>query len=186
MSRFRNTKELPTDENAELLAKFNKQDFFEYVEGYVINSLQKDGLFEPGKTEWFIVDYFNRFIFEGSTFHYVPEFAEAIVEFWKKHRAKIVSFTNSSFNDLMFPDEDKIKYLILVNPKFSSPNSTPLLDALLKAQEALNPKDDWHFDDEIGLTFSVHELKDQEAHKIQGGGLRDRIKRRLSGEFSRK
>lgn len=105
MKSARKSKEQLTG-NERFLEKFDKDHFFKYVEGYVLRSLSERGTFEPGKTEWFIVDYFDRYIFEWKTFQYVPEFAEAIFEFLHKHQDKLVSFvtSDSRMKEAMFPE----------------------------------------------------------------------------------
>lgn len=120
-----------------LPVNFDKANFFAYVEGYVINSLARDGMFEPGKIEWFIVDYFERFVFQGKEFHYMPEFDEVIFELLHKHRDKLVSFINteSPIKDAMFPDEAKMKYLTLVDPRFGT-SKRGLLRSLLDIEVA--------------------------------------------------
>lgn len=114
------------------LNRFDKSHFFQYIEGYVLGSLSKSGKFEPGKVEWFIVDYFERHVFMGAEFCYIPEFAEAIFELLHRHQDKLVSFvtTKSRLKNAMFSEHAQRQYATLLNPKFNE-SSRGLMRSIL-------------------------------------------------------
>lgn len=104
----------------ELATDFNKEAFFKYVEGYVLSSNEK-GKFDPGKIEWFIVDYFSRHVFQGADFTYVPEFADAIFELLQRHKSKLAEFArgNKEKRDAMLPEEQQLQYLTIAFPNYN-------------------------------------------------------------------
>lgn len=125
-------------EHEEYLRRFNRDHFFSYVEGYVFNSLSDSGKFDAGLIEWFIVEYFERHIFQGQDVVYVPEFAEAIFDLLHKHQERLVSFvtTNSARKNAIFPEADQKKYATLLLPGFG--NSTRSLTRTILEIEVMH------------------------------------------------
>lgn len=103
----------------ELVQTFDRKAFFKYVEDSVLSATNKEGKFEEGVIEWFIVDYFYKQVFQGKDFVYVPEFGAAILELLQRHQDKLSEFArgDKKMRDAMLPDAQKIQYLTLAFPK---------------------------------------------------------------------